>query len=376
MSETLLLPRADGTVYEYRPTGHFAYAASSPAATTRVAYAAGHVVASSPTEIDWDATLAFRRHLWGYGFGVAEAMDTAQRGMGLDWPAARELIRRSAAEATAMGGRLVCGVQTDHLKPGSARTLRDVAAAYEEQCEFVEAQGADLVLMCSHELVRLARGADEYLEVYGAVLGQLRRPAIVHWLGAVFDPALAGYWGHRDPEPAMEVCLTLAQERHSKVEGFKLSLLDQRLEVAMRARLPAGVRMFTGDDFDYPTTIAGDGERHSDALLGAFDMIAPAAAAALLALDDGDVDRFRAILEPTLALSRHVFGAPTQNYKTGVVFAAYLNGHQDHFRMLGGLERARGAAHLAEVFVLLDAAGLIRDPELAVDRAKRLWPRP
>jgi hypothetical protein len=372
LTEPLLLPGADGSLFEYRPSGRFAYAAGAPAAASRVAYAAGHVVAGGSDEIDWEATLAYRRHLWGYGLGVAEAMDTAQRGMGLDWPAARELIRRSAAEAAAVGGRLVCGVQTDQVPPGSARTLRDVAGAYEEQCEFVEAQGAGLVLMCSHELVRLARGADDYLEVYGAVLSQLRRPAIVHWLGEVFDPGLAGYWGHAALQPAMEVCLTLAREWQPKVEGFKLSLLDQRLEVQMRARLPAGVRMFTGDDFDYPTTIAGDGTRHSDALLGAFDMIAPAAAAALLALDAGDVKRFHAILEPTLALSRHVFTAPTQNYKTGVVFAAYLNGHQDHFRMLAGLESARSAEHLAQVLVLLDAAGLLRDPELAADRARRV----
>jgi len=228
------------------------------------------------------------------------------------------------------------------------------------------------VLMCSHELVRLARGPDDYLEVYGAVLSQLQRPAIVHWLGEVFDPGLAGYWGHAAPEPAMEVCLALAREWQSKVEGFKLSLLDQQLEIRMRARLPAGMRMFTGDDFDYVTTIAGDGERHSDALLGAFDMIAPAAAAALLALDRGDSEDFQAILEPTLPLSRHVFATPTQNYKTGIVFAAYLNGHQDHFRMLAGLERGRSAVHLAQVLVLLDAAGLLRDPELAADRARRV----
>jgi hypothetical protein len=374
--QPLLLPGADRSLHEYVPSGRFAYAPSGAPPQSRVAFAAAHVAATDARTIDWEATLAFRHHLWSYGLGVAEALDTAQRGLGLDWPAARELIRRSAAEAAAVGGRIVGGAQTDQLAPGSARTLRDVVAAYEEQCELVEAAGVEVVLMCSHELARLARGPDDYLEVYSAVLAQLRKPAIVHWLGAVFDPGLAGYWGQAEPEPAMEVCLTLARERRSRLAGFKVSLLDQRLEGLMRARLPEGVRMFTGDDFDYPTTIAGDGERHSDALLGAFDMIAPAASAALLALDAGDVERFHALLAPTVPLSRHVFEAPTQYYKTGVVFAAWLNGHQDDFRMLAGLESRRSAAHLAEVFVLLDQAGLLRDPELAVARMQRLLAGP
>lgn len=378
MPERVRLPGADGVVYEYTPGGRFLYAEGGPPPLSRIPYAAVHVVADAladispgaPAAIDWDRTLAFRRHIWSYGLGVAEAMDTAQRGMGLDWEASRELIRRSVAEAKAVGGRIVCGAQTDQLAMGSARDLRDIEAAYEEQCEFVEAQGGQVVLMASRELARIARGPADYARVYGRVLSQLQRPALIHWLGEVFDPALAGYWGHPDLDGAMSVCLEIITAYKEKVEGLKLSLLDQKRELAMRARLPEGVRMFTGDDFDYPVTIAGDGQRHSDALLGAFDMIAPAASAALLALDSGDTGRFGAILEPTVPLSRHVFGAPTFYYKTGVVFMAYLNGHQDHFRMVGGLESGRSAVHLAKLFVLADKAGLLRDSELAVDRMR------
>ena len=378
MGESVRLPDADGMVREYRPTGRFLYADGGAPPRTRIPYAAVHVVADAlgdtspvgPAAVDWERTLAFRRHIWGYGLGVAEAMDTAQRGMGLDWEAARELIRLSVAEAKAVGGRIVCGVQTDQLAPGSARNLRDVEAAYEEQCEFVEAQGGQVVVMASRELARIARGPEDYARVYGRVLSRLQRPALIHWLGDVFDPALAGYWGYPDLDRAMAACLEIITEYQDKVEGLKLSLLDQKREIGMRSRLPPSVRMFTGDDFDYPTTIAGDGERFSDALLGAFDMIAPAASAALLALDAGDVESFHAIFAPTVALSRHVFGHPTFYYKTGVVFLAYLNGHQDHFRMVGGLESGRSAVHLARLFVLADQAGLLRDAELAVDRIR------
>jgi hypothetical protein len=326
----------------------------------------------SPAAIDWEGTLAFRRHIWGYGLGVAEAMDTAQRGMGLDWGAAKELIRRSIAEAKAVGGRIVCGAQTDHLAPGSARSLRDIEVAYEEQCGFVEGEGGQVVMMASRELARIARGPEDYARVYHRVLSQLRQPALIHWLGEVFDPALAGYWGHADLDAAMDECLGIIVANRDKVEGLKLSLLDQQREISMRSRLPDGVHMFTGDDFDYPTTIAGDGDRYSDALLGAFDLIAPAASAALTALDAGDTTKFGAILKPTVPVSRHAFGAPTFYYKTGIVFVAYLNGHQDHFRMVGGLESGRSAVHLAELFVLTDKAGLLRDAELAVDRIRHV----
>lgn len=378
MPESVRLPGAGGAAYDYTPTGRFLYAESGAVPRSRLPYAAVHVVVDALADvspvaaaaIDWEQTLAFRRYIWSYGLGVAEAMDTAQRGMGLDWEASKELIRRSVAEAKAVGGRIVCGAQTDHLAAGSAHDLRDIEAAYEEQCEFVEAQGGQVVLMGSRELARIARGPEDYAHVYDRVLSQLQRPALIHWLGEVFDPALAGYWGHSDLDSAMSACLEIINEHINKVEGLKLSLLDQKREIAMRARLPEGVRMFTGDDFDYPTTIAGDGKRHSDALLGAFDMIAPAASAALLALDSGDARRFGAILEPTVPLSRHVFDAPTFYYKTGVVFMAYLNGHQDHFRMVGGLESGRSAVHLAKLFVLADKAGLLRDSELALDRIR------
>lgn len=374
------MPGRDRTVYDYAVKGEFLYADRGVAPRSRIPYAAVHVVADaladvspvSPAVIDWERTLAFRRHIWSYGIGVAEAMDTAQRGMGLDWEAAKELIRRSVAEAKAVGGRIVCGAQTDQLPPGSARNLRDIEAAYEEQCGFVEGQGGQVVIMASRELARLARGPEDYARVYDRVLSQLQQPALIHWLGEVFDPALAGYWGHADLDSAMAECLEIIVTHRAKVEGLKLSLLDQQREISMRSRLPDGVHMFTGDDFDYPTTIAGDGERYSDALLGAFDMIAPAASAAFTALDEGDTTRFDAILKPTVPVSRHAFGAPTFYYKTGVVFLAYLNGHQDHFRMVGGLESGRSAVHLAELFVLADGAGLLRDAELSVDRIRHV----
>ena len=378
MPDSVRLPDANGEVRDYTPTGRFLYAEGGAPPRTRLPYAAVHVVADAladaspvgPVAVDWERTLAFRRHIWSYGLGVADAMDTAQRGMGLDWESSKELIKRSVAEAKAVGGRIVCGAQTDHLVTGSARDLRDIEAAYEEQCEFVEAQGGQVVMMASRELARIARGPDDYARVYGHVLSQLGQPALIHWLGEVFDPALRGYWGNVDLDRAMTVCLKIITANADKVEGVKLSLLDQQREIAMRAQLPSRVRMFTGDDFDYPTTIAGDGERFSDALLGAFDMIAPAASAALLALDGGDVESFHTVLAPTVPLSRHVFGHPTFYYKTGVVFLAYLNGHQDHFRMVGGLESGRSALHLAQLFVLADQAGLLRDAELAIDRMR------
>jgi hypothetical protein len=378
MPESIRLPRPDGALGSYTPREAPGFQGPAPPPRSRVAFAAVHVVADpladttpiSPARLDWEATLAFRRYIWSLGLGVAEAMDTAQRGMGLGWDISRELILRSVAEARVAGGRVVCGVQTDHLPPGSARSLAGVIAAYEEQCEFVEAVGGAVVLMASRELARLARGPDDYLRVYDRVLSQLQRPAIIHWLGEAFDPALAGYWGSADLDRAMTTCLEVVRHQPDKVDGVKLSLLDQGREVEMRRLLPAGVRMYTGDDFDYPTTIRGDGERHSDALLGIFDAIAPAASAALLALDAGDLQAYECVLAPTLPLSRHIFQAPTPYYKTGIVFLAYLNGHQAHFRMVGGLESGRSVVHLSELFVLADQAGLLRDPGVAVARMR------
>jgi hypothetical protein len=375
MPESVVLP--GGERYVVRGA---AGPAGSPPARSRVAYAAAHVVADpladnvpgAPAVLDWDATLAFRRHLWRHGLGVAEAMDTAQRGMGLDYPAVRELVRRSAAEARAAGGRIVAGVATDQLPPGPA-TLDQVLTAYREQLDDVVSAGAVPVLMCSRHLAAAARGPEDYLSVYAALLSEVDAPVLLHWLGAVFDPALAGYWGSAAEGAAAETVLALLKDHWSTVDGIKMSLLDADFEVAFRRRLPAGVRMYTGDDFDYPSLIAGDSHGHSDALLGVFAAIAPVAGQALATLDSGDVDGFRAMLDPTVPLARHLFGAPTQYYKTGIVFLSWLAGHQDHFTMVGGLQSGRSPAHLARLLVLADEAGLLPDASLAAARARAFF---
>jgi hypothetical protein len=377
---TITLPRADGalTPYTLGPSSNFR--PPSGPLRSRIAYAAAHVVCNpladnnpaSDVSLDWEATLAYRRHLWSLGFAVAEAMDTAQRGMGLDWGTTRELIRRSLAEARVVGGQIACGAGTDQLAPRPNVTLDDVRAAYEEQCGFVEGQGGRVILMASRALAACASGPEDYLRVYSQILDQLERPAILHWLGDMFDPALTGYWGSRDLDAAMDTCLQLIGDHATKIDGVKISLLDDRREVEMRRRLPPSVKMYTGDDFNYPALIHGDEQGHSHALLGIFDAIAPAASAALQALDAGDTERYETILGPTVPLSRHIFRAPTYYYKTGVVFMAYLNGHQSHFRMVGGLESARSLVHLAELFVLADQAGLLNDPERAAQRMRRV----
>ena len=381
MPPTLTLPRADGTLASYTLSGRAPIEAPGGPITSRIGMAAVHVVADprapiNPTlevALDWDATLAFRRHVWSLGLAVAEAMDTAQRGMGFEWATARDLIKRTVAESRTVPGAVVAsGAGTDHLEAGPRVTIADVEAAYEEQCAWIEGCGGRIILMASRALAACAKSPDDYVKVYGRILGQAREPVIVHWLGEMFDPALAGYWGSHDRDRQVETLLAIVNEYATKIDGVKISLLDQAREIAMRRRFPKGVRMYTGDDFDYPTTIGGDAHGHSDALLGIFDVIAPAASAALHALDRGDRGEFERILAPTLTLSRHVFGAPTRFYKTGVVFAAYLNGHQTHFRMVGGLESARCIAHLGEQFRLMDAAGLLRDPELAAARMRRV----
>ncbi len=355
------------------------YAAAATAPFNRVAMAAAHVVSDPLAEhdpwfsaaIDWDATIAYRRHLWGLGFSVAEAMDTAQRGMGLDWPNALELIRRSAAAAKADGHRLLAsGAGTDQLDPAAARTLDDVIRAYEEQFEAIEAAGSPIILMASRALVRVARSADDYLKVYDRLLSQAREKVIIHWLGAMFDPQLAGYWGSGDIGSAMATALEAIRAHPEKVDGIKISLLDAAWEIRMRRQLPDGVRMYTGDDFNFAELIAGDEEGHSDALLGIFDAIAPAASAGLARLAAGDEAGFHDILGPTVPLSRLIFATPTRFYKTGIVFAAWLNGHQDHFSMVGGQESARSSLHLAEIFRLLDRAKLLRDPAVAAERMR------
>jgi hypothetical protein len=325
----------------------------------------------SPAKLDWEATMAYRRHLWGLGFSIAEAMDTSQRGMGLDWEVAKELIRRSVSEGRASGGGIASGAGTDQLAPAPDVTLEQVKAAYEEQCSFIESQGGQIILMASRALAACAKSPDDYLQVYDYILSQVSRPVILHWLGDMFDPALTGYWGHQDLDAAMEVCLELIKTHAAKIDGIKISLLNADREIAMRRRLPAGVRMYTGDDFNYPALIQGDEQGYSHALLGIFDAIAPAAAAALQALDGEDLARYKAILEPTVALSRHIFQAPTYFYKTGVVFLAYLNGYQSHFRMVGGMESGRSVVHLSELLILADKAGLIKDPQVAAERMRR-----
>ncbi len=347
----------------------------------RVAFAAVHVVADPFADadpwldaaIDWDATLAYREYLWSLGLGVAESMDTAQRGMGLDWPTSLELIRRATEAARAGGHRIASGAGTDHIAPGPEVTLEDVVAAYEMQCEAVEAAGSPVILMASRALARAARGPDDYAAAYGRVLGGLDRPAILHWLGAMFDPALEGYWGSSDPMAAMETCLQIVRDNADKVDGIKISLLDAEKEVVMRRRLPEGVRMYSGDDFNYPDLIEGDEKGYSDALLGIFDPIAGAACRALNALASGDRAAYRAAFDPTVPLSRHVFRAPTRFYKTGVVFMAYLNGHQDHFTMVGGQESARSTLHLAEIVRLAAEADLVVDAERAAARARTVF---
>lgn len=348
---------------------------------TRIAYAASHVVADPLADVDpwidaavdWDRTLAFREHLWGLGFGVAEAMDTAQRGMGMDWPASLELIRRSTAQARAGGHLIASGAGTDHLTATDETTLEDVIAAYEMQCEAVEATGSRVILMASRALCQVARGPEDYAKVYERVLGGLAQPAILHWLGEMFDPALAGYWGNANHLAAMETCLEVINANAAKVDGIKVSLLSAEKEISMRRRLPDGVLMYTGDDFNYPDLIGGDDQGYSHALLGIFDPIAGAASRALTALGQGDDATYLDAFDSTVPLSRHIFKAPTRFYKTGVVFMAYLNGHQDHFTMVGGQESARSTLHLADIVRLANNAGLFPDVESAARRARSVF---
>src|SRR5690606_38153645 len=305
----------------------------------------GENVPGAPAVVDWDSTLEFRRHLFSYGLGVAEAMDTAQRNMGLDWPAVQELVRRSAEQAHEHGARIAAGAGTDHR--AELATVDDVLAAYTEQVEHVEGTGAQVILMASRQLAAVAAGPDDYLRVYSELLRQVREPVILHWLGEAFDPQLAGYWGSSDVDAATTTFVQLVEAHADKGDGVKGSLLSAEHEVGLRARLPEGVRLYTGDDFHYPELIRGDGTHHSDALLGAFAAIAPAASAALAALDEGDLERYDAEFAPTLPLSRKVFEAPTFYYKTGIAFLSWLCGHQPGFPMVGGLQSARQVVHVS-----------------------------
>jgi hypothetical protein len=385
---TLNLPTSSGTLeaYTVANTPLALPDHTTPPQFNRVAYSAAHVVAnpladndpwldtpSSNQSIDWERTIAFRNYLWDLGLGVAEAMDTAQRGMGLNWSGAQDLIRHSLEAAHARPDALIaCGVGTDHLPPSPDTTVDDVIRAYEEQIEVVEKLGGRIILMASRALVIAAKSPADYLRVYDRILRQTKQPVILHWLGEMFDPALAGYWGSNDHMAAMDTCVDLINSHAGKIDGVKISLLSAEKEIVMRRRLASGVRMYTGDDFNYAELIAGDEKGYSHALLGIFDAIAPAASAALARLGTGDQAGFHAILAPTVPLSRHIFKAPTRFYKTGVVFLAYLNGLQDHFVMLGGQQSARSLVHLAELFRLADKARVLRDPDLAAQRMRQV----
>ena len=387
MALTLQLPTAAGALETYAVRGTPPVRPGKGVSFNRIAYSAAHVVANPRAAIDpwvqcavdWDATIAYRQHLWSLGLGVAEAMDTAQRGMGMDWPTSLELIRRSLDAAKDVPGALIAaGCGTDHLVPEKVQSVDEVIAGYEEQMAAIEKLGGKLIVMASRALARVATSPADYERVYDRLLSQAQQPVVLHWLGDMFDPALSGYWGTNDIDAAMDTALGIIAAHPDKVDGIKISLLDKDREIAMRRRLPAGVRMYTGDDFNYAELIAGDGfgaiptHGKSDALLGIFDAIAPAASAALAALAQGDAGKFHAILGPTVPLSRHIFAAPTRFYKTGVVFVAWLNGHQSHFTMVGGQQSTRSLAHLAELFRLADAANLLQQPDLALRRMKTL----
>ena len=381
MAYTIQLPNENGQFEPYALSEPTNYQPPDKPFTSRVLYAAVHVVADEtadngegkPAVLDWDKTLAFRHHLWRYGFGVAEAMDTAQRGFGLDWAATKELIARSVAEAKKVKGLIACGAGTDQLGDDySGLNLDDVIAAYEEQIDHIEACGGRIILMASRALAAVAKSGDDYVKVYNHLLTKVKEPVILHWLGDMFDPKLKGYWGSDNWQEAGHTLLKIIEQNASKVDGMKMSLLDDQKEIYLRRRLPEQVKMYTGDDFNYDVLIKGDEQSFSHGLLGIFDPIAPAAAVAMQALESGDLGAYDRIFAPTVPLSRHIFETPTFYYKTGIVFMAYLNGQQDHFKMVGGLEDKRPLEHLVELFKLADKAGLLSQPELAIQRMQAI----
>ncbi len=374
------LPSAQGIPESYTLQGEPLPISRPRAPFNRVAFAAAHVVADPFTEnapsdfpaIDWDRTLSYRSYLLDLGFGIAEAMDTSQRGMGLDWATARELIGRSLKSAGKRAGMIFSGCGTDHLPASEAHSLDDVIRAYLEQLHAIQEFNGRIILMASRALVRVARSPDDYVKVYSRVLAEADQPVILHWLGEMFDPALAGYWGSSDFAAAMETCLCAINADVKKVDGIKISLLDDQKEIVMRRRLSTSVKMYSGDDFNYPDLIAGDGHGYSHALLGIFDAIAPAASSALAALARGNMKTYKNLMAPTVPLSRLIFQAPTQYYKSGIVFLAWLNGHQEHFIMVGGAQSMRPLPYFTGIFKLADQAGLLADPDLAVKRMKQM----
>lgn len=390
---SVALPVQGGGTKRYEPAPAREWPKPTAPFQARKAYAAAHVIPDAeadntpgaPATLDWDRTLAFRHELWSYGLGVADAMDTAQRGMGLDWAATRELITRVGKEAQAVAASgttatrgltvrdlVACGAGTDQLDlaavPAGPAGVAMVLDAYREQLATVEEAGPKVILMASRALAKAASGPEDYLKVYSTLLDEARQPVILHWLGTMFDPALEGYWGSAGVPAATQTFLELIQTHADKVDGVKVSLLDANHEKSLRAELPSSVRLYTGDDFNYPELIDGDGEHHSDALLGIFAAIYPAASAALQAYDGGQETEGRAILDSTRELGLHIFSAPTFYYKTGIAFLAWLNGHQPGFQMVGGLQCGRSVLHLARVFELADQTGLLANPELAAAR--------
>jgi hypothetical protein len=382
VSYVIKLPQASGSIKSYALNGRPISSVTKRSSFNRTVYAAAHVVidpalSQDPFDkfpsVDWDATMAFREHLYGLGFKVAEAMDTAQRGMGVDWPIARELIQRSIRYArTIPGADLACGVGTDQLIPAIDTNLQQVESAYREQLDVVQAEGGNAILMASRAMARVAKNADDYHHVYGRLLKDSNKPVILHWLGEMFDPALKGYWGSSDISKAMDTVVELILANSPKVDGIKISLLEAKWEIELRRRLPPSVKMYTGDDFNYAELIAGDAQGFSHGLLGIFDPIATVASTALHCLADGDVKQYHALLDPTVALSREIFKSPTRHYKAGVVFLAWLNGHQKHFSMAGGAQASRDIVHYAKVFELADACGVLSNPDLAMSRMRQL----
>ncbi len=379
----LNLPTLDGQVEPYALTGTPLVPRAPKVPLTRTAFAAAHVVSDPLAErspwdgrpaVDWDATLRFRQGLWDQGLGLAEAMDTAQRGMGVDWDTALELIQRTmvAARAHPLSPRVACGAGTDHVTLADLSSADSILAAYEQQAEAIEAAGGQLILMASRAFPAIKAGADVYHKVYRKLIDGAAGPVILHWLGDMFDPALTGYWGSADVAEASDFVLSLIAENPEKVDGIKISLLDQAHEEAFRKHLPEGVRLYTGDDFNYADLIAGDGSHFSHALLGIFAAIAPAASQALEALAMDDMERYHALLTPTVPLSREIFRAPTRFYKAGIAYLAWLNRAQTHFIMPGGFQSSRDICHYSEVFRLADQAGLLSEPDLAVSRMTTL----
>ncbi len=374
----IALPDSSGAMAEYELAGSPLPETRLPDSPARIVYAAAHVVADPCSDsdpdgaaaVDWEATLRFRRHLHGLGLGIAEAMDTAQRGMGLDWKGALELIRRTRQDLPDALVANGCG--TDHLDPAEARTVDDVIRAYMEQLEAIQSLDARVVVMASRALARVAESADDYRRVYREVLAACDHPVILHWLGDMFDPQLVGYWGGNSFEETSETALSIIEESAAKVDGIKISLLDKDKEIVLRRRLPETVKMYTGDDFNYPELVEGDDQGYSHALLGIFDPLAAAAARAVSLLGEGDAKGFRDVLDPTVPLARLIFRAPTRHYKTGVVFLAWLNGFQDHFVMLGGAQSMRPLPYFTEIFRLADQCGSLRDPEMAVARMRQM----